>query len=246
MGNALTKRSLSGHGRKRDADKTKHRILQAALGEFSHHGFAGARIDRIAKNARCNIRMLYHYFGNKKGIYVAVLENAYDDIRRKEATLALDQEEPLPGLLKLLHFTYDYFSQNPLFEGLLRNENLMQGKFVLRSRRVTQTAFPLRNAIARLIRRGIARGVFRADLDHVQVYVTIAALSRFHLANAYSLSALLNSDLTSIEWRRRHFDHACSVLEAYLTSNVRLNSVRHPLRSGGAKSGSSMIASKAG
>jgi AcrR family transcriptional regulator len=213
----------NGHVRKRDSEKTKRTILAAALREFAHHGYFGARIDRIARSSHCNIRMLYHYFGSKQGIYVAVLESAYDDIRLKEGELALDREEPLEGLLCLLQFTYDYFAENPLFEALLRNENLMRGKFVLRSKRVTRAAFPLRKAIADLLARGTAQGIFRRGIDPVQVYVTVAALSRFHLANAYSLSALLNTDLTTSTWRKRRFEHARELLSSYLLTGASHN-----------------------
>jgi AcrR family transcriptional regulator len=67
--------------RKRNAERTRKAILTAALKEFSQAGYAGARIEKIVKAAKCNIRMLYHYFGDKKGLYLAVLEAAYDDLR---------------------------------------------------------------------------------------------------------------------------------------------------------------------
>src|SRR6266545_5403033 len=61
------------HTAVRDPEKTRERILAAALREFSTHGFAGARVDRIARRARINKRMLYHYFGNKEGLFRAIL-----------------------------------------------------------------------------------------------------------------------------------------------------------------------------
>jgi AcrR family transcriptional regulator len=204
--------------RKRDSERTKRTILASALKEFSQHGYSGARIERIAKTAKCNIRMLYHYFGNKEDIYVAVLERAYEDIRVRESELNLKSEEPLEGILKLMRFTFEYFANNPQFEGLLHNENMMRGRFVLRSKRVAQTAIPLRDGIADLLRRGQASGILRPDLDPVQIYVTIAALSRFHLANAYSLSALLKTNLTLAEWRTKRLSHACELLLAYLAT----------------------------
>jgi AcrR family transcriptional regulator len=48
----------------RDPGRTRRRILAAALAEFSAKGFAGARVDAIARRAKGNKRMLYHYFGN--------------------------------------------------------------------------------------------------------------------------------------------------------------------------------------
>ncbi|PXA80047.1 TetR family transcriptional regulator, partial [Caulobacter sp. D4A] len=112
--------------------------MSAALKEFSQAGFAGARIERIVKAAKCNIRMLYHYFGDKKGLYVAVLESAYEDLRNREAELKIDFDKPMAGFLELQRFTFEYFEKNPKFEGLLRNENLLQGRFVAQSRKVTE------------------------------------------------------------------------------------------------------------
>src|ERR1700722_14075302 len=56
----------------RNAQDTKRRILAAATGEFTEHGIAGARVDRIAAAANSNKAMLYTYFGNKKQLFEAV------------------------------------------------------------------------------------------------------------------------------------------------------------------------------
>ncbi|HEY2329698.1 MAG TPA: helix-turn-helix domain-containing protein, partial [Verrucomicrobiae bacterium] len=70
----------------RDPERTRRRILGAALKEFAAHGFSGARVDAIARRAASNKRMLYHYFGDKKGLFRAVLRhNISERIRRVEA-----------------------------------------------------------------------------------------------------------------------------------------------------------------
>ena len=186
-------------------------------------GYSGARIDKIARRAKANMRMIYHYFGNKEGLYLAVLENAYDHILRMEAKVKIDIDRPLDGVLNLLKFVYDYFENNPAFESLLRTENMMKGKFVLRSQHVTKSAFPLRKVITDLIESGTRQKIFRENLDPVQVYVTILALSRFHLANAYSVTALLGTDLTQAQWRKERFEHARDLLMAYLLAPRRAN-----------------------
>lgn len=63
----------------RDPERTKSRILAAALHEFALHGFAGARVDTIARRARTNKRMLYHYFADKDGLFCAVLRHKIND-----------------------------------------------------------------------------------------------------------------------------------------------------------------------
>ena len=57
----------------RNAEATKERILEAALAEFSAHGIAGARVDRIAHAARCNKNLIYIYFTDKETLFTTVL-----------------------------------------------------------------------------------------------------------------------------------------------------------------------------
>jgi AcrR family transcriptional regulator len=72
---------MSGRPQKsqRDPERTKSRILAAALHEFARHGFAGARVDTIARRARTNKRMLYHYFTDKDGLFCAVLRHKINE-----------------------------------------------------------------------------------------------------------------------------------------------------------------------
>jgi AcrR family transcriptional regulator len=62
--------------KKRDAEATKRRILDAATAEFAEHGIAGARVDRIAAAAGANKSLIYAYFGNKDGLFDAVFDAA--------------------------------------------------------------------------------------------------------------------------------------------------------------------------
>jgi AcrR family transcriptional regulator len=201
---------------RRSTEVTKRAIQLAAHREFSQQGYSGARIEKIGRIAKCNVRMIYHYFGSKKNLYVAVLEGAYEDLRAREGSLQIDIEKPLEGFMKLLRFTFDYFEKNPEFEGILRAENVMKGKFVRRSSRVIELGFPLRKTISDLIVSGERQGLVRSDLDPAHIYVTIAALSRFHLSSAYTLSAVLDTDITRPEWRKARWNHAAEVFMAYL------------------------------
>jgi AcrR family transcriptional regulator len=203
-------------GGRRSPEETRQAILRAGKKEFSDQGYSGARIDKIARIANCNVRMIYHYFSSKQKLYIAVLEDAYADLRTQEGQLQIDIEKPIDGLLKLLRFTFDYFEKNPTFEGILRAENVMHGRFVRRSARVVEMGFPLRKTIADLIASGERQGVLRADLDPVHLYVTIAALSRFHLSSAFSLSAVMATDMTRAEWRKARWNHVAAVFRAYL------------------------------
>jgi len=67
---------------RRNSAESREQILRAATIEFVMHGFAGARINRIVKRASSNPRMIYHYFGSKSELYLAVLEEALGGLRR--------------------------------------------------------------------------------------------------------------------------------------------------------------------
>src|SRR4051794_24859707 len=74
-----------------DAERTKRDILAIATEEFAVNGLSGARVDQIAERTRTSKRMIYYYFGGKEGLYRAVLEKAYGDIRNLEANSNLAQ-----------------------------------------------------------------------------------------------------------------------------------------------------------
>jgi AcrR family transcriptional regulator len=84
----------------RDPDRTRRRILAAALAEFSDKGFAGARVDAIARRAKGNKRMLYHYFGNKEALFGAVLRQKMAECRSWSTAISSDPSERLPFWFK--------------------------------------------------------------------------------------------------------------------------------------------------
>lgn len=193
--------------RSRDPERTQADILRAAVHEFARHGYHGARIGRIAKSARCNARMIYHYFGGKEPLYVAALDSVYAEIRNREAALDLAGDDPVASMRSLVEFTFDHFARNREFLNLTRNENMLGGKFIRRSHMIRAMSQPLTNAIGGLIARGLEAGRFRHGADPLQLYLSIVALSAHHLNNVSTLSATFGKDLEDPDWladRRAH------------------------------------------
>jgi AcrR family transcriptional regulator len=119
----------------RDPERTRAAILDAATQEFTANGLNGARVDAIAQRARVNKRMIYHYFGGKDGLYLAVLEAAYEAIRVAELELHLTDRDPADGMRELVLFTWRYFLAHPEFLSLLGTENLNKASYLKRSKR---------------------------------------------------------------------------------------------------------------
>ena len=208
-------------GGPRDPERTSASILAAAVAEFTDKGYAGARIDSIAAKSGANKRMIYHYFGDKDGIYLAVLESAYVDIRSSEARLKLTDLKPAEAIERLVAFTWDYFIAHPEFLSLLATENLHRAKFLKTSKRVLRLHSPLVSMITDVLKRGEAGGVFRRGADPVHVYISIAALGIFYLSNRWTLSAIFARDLTDKSELRAWGGHIAAVILGYLRPERR-------------------------
>ncbi|MFI6348450.1 TetR/AcrR family transcriptional regulator [Streptomyces sp. NPDC050560] len=63
------RRAPAPHERRRDPERTKARILDAAMEEFAAKGFAGARVSAIAGRAGVNQQLIAYYFDGKEGLY---------------------------------------------------------------------------------------------------------------------------------------------------------------------------------
>ena len=208
-----------GVPQKRDPAATRQRILEASESEFSRHGYSGARVERIATAARANIRMIYHYFGGKEGLYLAVLERVYERIRMLERQLRLETYEPVEGVRRLVEFTFDYLLAHPEFVAILRTENVMGACFLKRSRAVPRSTEPLMQAIEDLLERGRAAGLFHARTDAVQLYVTLLSLCFTHISNRHTLSVMFQRDMADPEWLSERRKHVVDVALAYLTAS---------------------------
>jgi AcrR family transcriptional regulator len=200
----------------RDPERTRARILAAATNEFARCGLGGARVDRIALEADTNKRMLYYYFGNKEGLFLAVLEATYAHIRSAETQLDLDAVEPVEGIRRLVAFTWRYYLENPHFLTLLNSENLHQARHLKNSERIAAMHSPFVATIADLLQRGEAAGTIRAGIDPVQLYISIAGLSYFYLSNKHTLSTIFVRDLMSPRAKSARLRHMTELIERSL------------------------------
>ncbi|WP_435858328.1 TetR family transcriptional regulator [Streptomyces sparsogenes] len=101
----------------RDAEATKARIFAAATAEFAAHGIAGARIDRIAREAKANKQLIYAYFGDKAELFRQVVQHAMLDLA---AAVPPDPEDPGGYLDRLMayHAAHPQLLRLMLWEGL--------------------------------------------------------------------------------------------------------------------------------
>lgn len=215
-----TRRSgrAAGGLRGRDPERTRARILDAATREFARHGLGGARVDRIAAGAGANKRMLYYYFGDKDALFQEVLEHAYESIRTAEQELDLLGVDPVEGVARLVAFTWHYYLAHPEFLTLLNSENLHRGRHLKGSQRIRATNSPLIATLDEILARGRRAGTFRAGVDSLQLYISIAGLSYFFLSNNHTLSAVFGRELASADARAERLAHMTDAITGFLTN----------------------------
>jgi AcrR family transcriptional regulator len=181
--------------RSQDPEGTKRNIVEVATREFAEKGLSGARIDEIAAKTKSSKRMIYYYFGDKEGLYLRVLEEAYSKVRAVEATLDLDGLPPAKALRTLVEFTFDHHNANEDFIRLVMIENIHNAEFLARSQVIQDLNVTAIGAIERLYTRGVAEGVFRPGLDPIDIHWQISALCFFNVSNRATFSKIFARDM---------------------------------------------------
>ncbi|WP_323122663.1 TetR family transcriptional regulator [Burkholderia alba] len=190
--------------RRYDPEQTKRNILDVATQEFSAMGLSGARVDAIAERTNTTKRMLYYYFDSKEGLYEAVLEKVYGDIRALELELNIGELEPDAGLRRLVEFTFDYHDKHRDFVRLVSIENVHGAKYLEQLKSFKNRNVSIIKTIEELLARGIASGVFRDDVDAFDLHLLISSFCFHRVANRYTFGAAFGRDPSAPRLRVRH------------------------------------------
>ena len=178
----------------RNPERTRGRILSAALKEFAAHGFAGARVDAIARRAAINKRMLYHYFGDKESLFRAVLRRKIAERQAWAEGLSGDPAENLP-------FWFEATCKDGDWVRLLEWEALQGGerRMVDEKERFRRTAEGLTR-----IRQRQARGQISSQLDPRHVMLTMRSLTMFPAAFPQLTRLIMGRPVTDPGFRKAH------------------------------------------
>jgi AcrR family transcriptional regulator len=179
----------------KDPEANRARIVRSAIEEFAARGFKGASMDAIAARTHTTRALINYYFGSKQQLYIAVLEQVYSSIREAEAELDLDHLDPAAAIRRVVEFTYNYYLANEGFVRLVVAENQARGRHLRKSKAMRKLNRPIIERLARVIARGQSVGLFRADVDAVEIHKAIAALGMFNVTNRYTFGAIFQRDM---------------------------------------------------
>lgn len=172
---------------------TARRILAAAEHHFAAQGMAGARTEEIAVAARANKAMLYYYFGDKRRLHRAVLENLFRQLRAGVyAPAERSTQPPHRRLLEFIISYFDFLASHPNYPRLVQREAMADTKDF---QWIVQNHLrPSHVRLVRTLEEGIQAGEFR-NVDTHQTAFTIMGMTTSYFAAAPILSQVAGHDL---------------------------------------------------
>jgi AcrR family transcriptional regulator len=202
--------------RKNDPEGLKKRILEGALKAFAEYGMQGARLEQIAGYAQTTKRMVVYHFGNKEQLYIAVLEQVYQQIRQHETGLNLKAMPPEEAIVRLVEESFDYHARHADFMRLVCTENLLRGRYIRQSSRIQALNRSALDVLDDILTRGQQAGLFHHDVNTIDVHRLISSICVHHVSNRYTFNALFSPDNSEADSIKRNRQLAVTATLRYL------------------------------
>jgi TetR/AcrR family transcriptional regulator len=165
----------------RPARVSPDRILAAAATEFAARGFAGARVDRIARRAGVNKAMLYYHFRSKQALYRTLLRQMFSEAADRLHAIAADAAPSADKVDRVIAGIAAFIAEHDFFPAIMLREVAEGGAHLDRETLTAMASLPL--AIGAIVQEGAATGSFRT-VHPLFAYFTMVAPIMFFLAGA--------------------------------------------------------------
>ncbi len=173
---------------------TARRILAAAEEHFAAQGMAGARTEEIAMAAHANKAMLYYYFGDKRRLHRAVMENLLRQLRNAAFAPLAAKTSSRDRLIGWVNGYFDFLATHPNYPRLVQREVMDTApnfEWIVR-----EYFRPFHKRLRRLIEEGVASGEFR-QVDAHQTVFTVLGMTVFYFAAAPVMSQVSGRNVLS-------------------------------------------------
>lgn len=205
-----------GKGEEDRSAKTKQRILAVATEEFSTKGYDGARVDEIVRRSKVSKNLVYHYFGSKEKLFIAVLESAYRNMHQHQSEWPNEAYSPAENIQYLVQRIFEHWEISPAFIGLLNSENFQKGRHIKKAKIIREGYENFLQSLHKILKEGEENGQFRPGVDPVEFYISISSLCYHIFSNKYTLSLLLNREYDSNDKLQIRLQHIKEMVLSYL------------------------------
>jgi TetR/AcrR family transcriptional regulator len=190
-----------------DAENSREALLYAAEEVFAREGFDGARIDAIAAASGYNKSLIFHYFEDKVGLYIAVirrLKEGSEDLQVHILAPSLESDAILHDARKFRTFlegmigaSFDFLQAHPNFLRILSWEAAEQWKTF--SQIVTRLDLPVTKRLQQFFLQAQRNGILRSDIDPAMVIVLTLSMCQSYLTSLPRYEVVLDQNLSSPE-----------------------------------------------
>lgn len=180
----------------RNPEKTRERILKAATKLFPQSGYEGTSLSEIVTATGVNKRMIYHYFGDKRGLYQAVFIREWSELKKwldKAMESNLESTGNIRDLLvKFVDVFFDFLAEHQYFTRLMMWDGLEGGEISrstwkeIRGPLFIQTEF--------LIQEAQKEGLLSKKFHPGHLIISLLATTTYYFAYASSLGDMLRTD----------------------------------------------------
>ena len=179
----------------RPARVTPERILTAAALEFAARGYAGARVDRIARRVRVNKAMLYYHFGSKQALYRALLLQTFSAAAERLRAVATGPDAPERKVEQLVAALAAFISEHAHFPAIMLREVADGGSHLDKPTLAAMASLPA--IVGQVVADGAGTGAFRR-VHPVMAYFTMFAPIVLYLGGAPIRKALAAHQLVDL------------------------------------------------
>jgi AcrR family transcriptional regulator len=189
---------------------TRERIFEAATAEFALKGFAGARIDVIARKAEINKQRIYAYFGDKDGLFTEVWKHTFELIYEKNREFLSLKEKDIPHLGRIILNGYMAFHErHPEFWRIFVMENLFGGKHGRPGHVRGDSPY---THLRELYELGQKKGFNSPEVSFETFIFVLTGISFFYTSNMRTMSDTLETDLSDPEIKTKLMREICFMM----------------------------------
>lgn len=198
---------------------TEERIIKTAIKEFAEHGFAGARIDRIAKNAKVNKAMIYYHFKSKEKLYESILSFHTEGIQNFVKSIIPDGKADINQIYSLISHFIDYLNNlGPEFVKIMLGEFASGGKYI------RKFIFPnLIAPLSSLLIENINREIERKNIKSVHPFYTFQQIIGSVIFFNIMKVALKGTELHDILYSGNYVDEFKNNLISIIKHGIEIN-----------------------
>lgn len=202
-----------------DESVSPEQVISTAVEQFAEHGYTDAKLEQIAKLSGMSKRMIHYHFGEKMGLYLRALAEAMGRLHPDPEDMELDSTVPVEGVRKLVDAIYQQFASHQEAVRLILLENLHSYADLQEFSPIPDES-SITLHLDKLLMLGQDAGAFRPGISANDVFLLIASVACYSVANGETSRASLGVDLTDPDNQEGIHRLVVDAVLAFLTSNI--------------------------